>query len=42
MCLSKYGLKGQLNEINLIYPNSIHNHGIDKYISGVHELKTEC
>ena len=29
-------------ETDLIYPSSLHNHGIDKYNSGVYELKTKC
>ena len=29
-------------ETDLIYPSSIHNHGIDKYNSLVYELKTKC
>ena len=43
--LSKNGCKGTAKlklETDLIYPSSIHNHGIDKYNSGVYELKTKC
>ena len=43
--LSKNGCKGTAKlklETDLIYPTSIHNHGIDKYNSGVYELKTKC
>ena len=43
--LSKNGCKGTAKlklETNLIYPNSIHNHGIDEYKSGVYKLKTKC
>ena len=43
--LSKDGCKGTAKlklETNLIYPNSIHNHGIGDYKSGVYELKPKC
>ena len=43
--LSKNGCKGKAKlklETDLIYPSSLHNHGIDKYNSGVYELKTKC
>ena len=43
--LSKNGCKGTTKlklETDLIYPDSIHNHGIDKYNSRVYDLKTKC
>ena len=43
--LSNNGCKGTSKlelETNLIYPNSIHNHGIDECKSGVYVLKTKC